>query len=273
MAGSWRQGWLEVDGVRLEYARCGVSNDGAPTLVFLHEGLGCVALWKDFPERLAQATGCGAFVYSRAGYGRSDPAPLPRPVRFMHEEGLAVLPRVLEAAGIDRFVLVGHSDGASISIIYAGSGAARGLEGLILEAPHVFNEDISQQGIQAAKVAYETTELRRRLQRYHGDNVDCAFWGWNDVWLDPDFRAWNIEEFLPGITVPTLVIQGEADNYGTLEQVRAVERQAGAAVESRILPGCGHSPHAEMPSEALAAMIAFLESWNLTAGGRVPPAT
>ena len=273
MSETWEHGLLAVDGVNLEYRRRDPRSDGTPTLVFLHEGLGCVALWKDFPDKLAAATGCGVFVYGRAGYGRSDPVPLPRAVRYMHDEGLGVLPRVLDVVGIKRAVLIGHSDGASIAIIHAGSGEARNVAGLILLAPHVFNEDISRQGIQAAKVAYETTDLRRRLQRYHGDNVDNAFWGWNDIWLHPDFRAWNIEEFLPGVTVPTLVIQGEDDQYGTLAQVEAIRVQAGESPETLILPDCGHSPHVDKPTETLAGMAAFLRRTGLVgaSGGPLPP--
>ena len=251
-------GFLRADGRRLEYAWHGPPPEEAPTLVFLHEGLGCVSLWRDFPARLAEATGCGALVYSRAGYGRSDPVPLPRPVRFMHHEGLRVLPEVLEAAGVRDAVLVGHSDGASIALVHAGSGAAPRVRALVLEAPHVFVEELSVRSIAAIGEAYRTTDLRGKLARHHGENVDCAFLGWNGVWLDPEFRAWNIEEYLPGVRVPVLVVQGEDDEYGTLAQVEAVERQVSGPVETVLLPGCGHSPHRDRPERVLEEMARFV---------------
>jgi len=255
-----RSGFLAVGGRRLEYAWHGPPPEEAPTLVFLHEGLGCVSLWRDFPARLADATGWGALVYSRAGYGRSDPAPLPRPVTFMHEEGLRVLPEVLDAAGVRDAVLVGHSDGASIAMIHAGSGAADRVRGLVLEAPHVFVEDVTVESIARIGEAYRETDLRAKLARHHGDNVDCAFLGWNGVWLDPAFRAWNVEAYLPHVTVPTLLIQGADDEYGTLAQVEAVRRQAGGPVKTVVLPGVGHSPHREAPEAVLRAAAEFVES-------------
>jgi pimeloyl-ACP methyl ester carboxylesterase len=251
---------LHVGGVRLEARWIGPPPDAAPTLVFLHEGLGSASLWRDFPDRLAAATGCGALVYSRAGYGRSDPAALPRPVRFMHDEAV-VLAGVLEQAAVRELILIGHSDGASISIIYAGGGAGSPvprLLGLVLEAPHVFTEPHGLESIARIGEAYRTTDLRERLARHHGANVDVAFRGWNEVWLDPAFRAWNLEEYLPAICVPALVLQGEADEYGTWRQVEAIERQSGGPVEALALPGCGHSPHREQPEPVLAAMARFI---------------
>ncbi len=184
-------GFLEVGGVRLEARWAGPQPESAPTLVFLHEGLGSASLWRDFPDRLAAETGCGALVYSRAGYGKSDPIALPRPVRFMHDEA-AILPAVLAAAGVREHVLIGHSDGASISLIHAGSAPSpglRGLRGLILEAPHVFTEPHGLASIARIREAYRDTDLRARLARHHGANVDVAFRGWNDVWLDPGVRG------------------------------------------------------------------------------------
>lgn len=251
-------GFLRAGGRRLEYAWHGPPPEQAPTLVFLHEGLGCVSLWRDFPARLAEATGCGALVYSRAGYGRSDPAPLPRPVGFMHDEALRVLPEVLDAAGVRDAVLVGHSDGASIALVHAGSGRAGRVRALALEAPHVFVEDVSVESIARIGRAYRETGLRAKLARHHGANVDCAFLGWNGVWLDPEFRAWNIEEYLPRVAVPVLVVQGEADEYGTPAQVEAVRRGAGGPVETLLLPGVGHAPHRDAPEATLDAMAEFV---------------
>jgi pimeloyl-ACP methyl ester carboxylesterase len=251
-------GFLQVEGVRLEARWAGPPPEEAPTLVFLHEGLGSTSLWRDFPDRLAAETGCGALVYSRAGYGKSDPVPLPRPVRFMHDEA-AVLPKVLAAAGIRDHLLVGHSDGASISLIHAGSAPAPGLRGLILEAPHVFTEPHGLASIAKMTEVYKTTNLRERLARHHGANVDVAFRGWNDVWLDPEFKAWNIEEYLPAIRVPILILQGEDDEYGTWAQVEAIERRSGGPVESIAIPRCGHSPHREQPDITLRAMRGFVK--------------
>ena len=249
--------FVTAGGARLEYRWFGPRPDAAPTIVFLHEGLGSAGLWRDFPARLAEAAGCGAVAYSRAGYGRSDPASLPRPVRFMHDEAL-VLREVLERLEIRDHVLFGHSDGASISLIHAGSGPAPGLRGVIVEAPHVFTEPHGLASIAAIREVYETTDLRRRLARHHGENVDVAFRGWNDVWLDPEFAAWNIEAYLPAIRAPMLVIQGEDDEYGTWAQVEAILRQSGGPVEVLPVAHCGHSPHREHPDIVLNAAAAFI---------------
>jgi pimeloyl-ACP methyl ester carboxylesterase len=251
---------IVVGGTRLETRWVGPPPEAAPTLVFLHEGLGSVSMWRDFPDRLALETGCGALIYSRAGYGKSDPAPLPRPVRFMHDEA-EVLREALIQTKIREHVLVGHSDGASIALIYAGSAGSRpvaGLKGMILEAPHVFPELHGLASIAKMAEIYRTTDLRDRLARHHGANVDVAFRGWNEAWLNPDFRAWNIEEVLPPIKVPILILQGEDDEYGTWKQVEAIERQAGGPVEAIALAGCGHSPHREQPERALQAMAEFI---------------
>jgi pimeloyl-ACP methyl ester carboxylesterase len=252
------QAHISLSGKRLEFTWLGPGPEEAPTLVFLHEGLGCVAMWRDFPAKLAAATGCGALVYSRLGYGSSDPCPLPRPIDFMHDEGLLVLPQLIEVHGIRDCILIGHSDGGSISIIYAGGTAATPLRGLITEAAHVFCEEISVRSIQEAKRVYQEDDLRRKLEKYHGPNTDFAFWGWNDVWLHPDFINWNIEAFLPGIKVPLLAIQGEQDEYGTLAQVEAIARQSGAGAETAILPHCGHSPHKAQEAATLKVMTSFI---------------
>lgn len=248
---------IAVNCLRLETRWIGPPPEVAPTLVFLHEGLGSVSMWRDFPDRLALDTGCGALIYSRAGYGTSDPAPLPRPVRFMHDEA-EILREVLTRTKIRQPILVGHSDGASIALIYAGSRPAEGLRGVILEAPHVFTEPHGLASIAKMAEVYGSTDLRDRLARHHGANVDIAFRGWNDVWLHPDFRTWNIEEYLPAIKVPILILQGEDDEYGTWRQVEAIERQSGGSVEAIALAGCGHSPHREQPERTLQAMAEYV---------------
>ena len=253
------EGFFAIEGLRLEYQLLTPDQSQPLTLMLLHEGLGCVALWKEFPRRLAELSGCRVLSYSRAGYGGSDPCPLPRPLRFMHDEGLRVLPKVLAAAGIEQAVLVGHSDGASIALIHAGGLADRRIKGLVLMAPHVFVEELTVTSIRQARDAYAGTDLRRRLQRYHGANVDCAFLGWSGAWLDPGFLAWNLEEYLPTIRVPLLLIQGEEDNYGTLRQLDAIQGQVPGKVERVILPACGHSPFRDQPEKTLQAILAFLQ--------------
>ncbi len=229
---------------------------GAPTLVLLHEGLGCVEMWRDFPLKLARATGCGVFGYSRLGYGGSSPCTLPRPLDYMQEEGLRNLPLVLKAAGVGEFILVGHSDGGSIALVNAGGVQPPELKGVVTLAAHVFCEEVSVRSIAQARGEFVEGTLRKKLIRYHGDNVDCAFWGWNDAWLDPEFMKWNIEEYLPGIEVPVLAIQGAEDQYGTVAQVEAIGRATGA--ETLILEECGHSPHLARPEETLAAIGKFV---------------
>ncbi|MDZ7839388.1 MAG: alpha/beta hydrolase [Gammaproteobacteria bacterium] len=254
-----RRGWLEVEGAGLEYAWFGPRSSDGPTLVLLHEGLGCVALWKDFPERLAETTGLGVMAYSRRGYGGSDPVEVPRPLTYMHDEGLEVLPRALDAAGIQDVILVGHSDGASIALINAGGVRDPRVRGLVLMAPHVFNEELSVRSIREAKEAYENGSLREQLARYHGDNVDSAFLGWNRAWLDPGFLDWNIEEFLRDIQVPCLLIQGEDDQYGTVKQVEAIQRQVSGPTELLMLPACRHSPQRDQPGRTLEAIARFTD--------------
>ncbi len=250
--------FLSAAGQRLECRWVGPPADAAPTLVLLHEGLGCVALWRDFPERLVERTGCGAFVFSRAGYGRSDPVALPRPLSYMHDEALQRLGPLLDAAGVRRAVLVGHSDGASIAAIYAGTVDDPRIVSLVLMAPHFFNEDICIASARRAKTAYETTDLRARLARYHGDNVDCAFLGWNGAWLDPGFLEWNIERYIAGIRVPVLAIQGEDDEYGSRRQIDVIAERGTCPLETRLLPRCRHAPFNDQPQETLAAIAAFV---------------
>jgi pimeloyl-ACP methyl ester carboxylesterase len=248
--------FVTVASHRLEYVRTPAARPGRPPLVFLHEGLGSVAMWKGFPADVARATGCEAIVYSRHGYGQSDPIAAPRPVRYMHDEALATLPALLDALGVERPVLVGHSDGGSIALVHAG-GARRPVAGLVLLAPHVLVEDLSVASIAAAREAYLKTDLRAKLARYHAD-VDSAFWGWNDVWLHPDFRAWNIEEYLPAISCPVLAIQGKQDPYGTMDQLARIAR-AVRDVEILELDDCGHSAHRDHPEVVRDAIVRFLD--------------
>lgn len=251
-------GFLEAAGQRLEVARFGPREAPGPTLVLLHQGLGCVAMWRDYPARLAQASGLETLVYSRLGYGRSAPLTGPREVRFMHDEGLEVLPALLEAAGVDDFILVGHSDGASIAIIYAGGVGHPGLRGLVLEAPHVFIEEICIASVAAIAERFRTTDMARGFARYHGDNTEGAFWGWARAWLRPEFRHWNIEQYLAPIRVPVLAIQGEDDEYGTMAQVDAIAAQVSGPHQCLKLPDCGHEPHREQEAAVLDATTAFI---------------
>jgi pimeloyl-ACP methyl ester carboxylesterase len=247
--------FVDAGGRRLEVERIPAGGPGRPTLVFLHEGLGSVAMWRDFPARVAHACGCDALVYSRYGYGRSDPLEGPRSVRYMHDEALVALPDLLRATGIVRPLLVGHSDGGSIALIHAGAGHP--VAGLVLLAPHVFVEDVSVASIAAAGRAYATGDLRSRLARYH-DDVDGAFRGWNDIWLHPDFRAWNIEDSLVGIRCPVLAIQGSDDEYGTLEHLRKIAA-AVADVDALELADCRHSPHRDQPGAVVEAIVRFVD--------------
>jgi len=227
-----------------------------PTLIFLHEGLGSVAMWRDFPAKVAAATGCAAVVYSRYGYGQSEVLREPRGVDYMHVEALEVLPELLERLEIPDPVLVGHSDGGSIALIYAAS--RNDVKGLVVMAPHVFVEDLSVRSIAEAKVAFEGTDLPQKLGRYHADAAK-TFRGWNDIWLHPDFRAWNIEEVLPGIRCPILAIQGFDDEYGTMAQLEAIAKQTGGPIEILRLADCRHSPHRDQPQVVIEAMSRFID--------------
>jgi pimeloyl-ACP methyl ester carboxylesterase len=252
------QGFLDIDGQRLEYRMIGPRPNEAPTLVLLHEGLGSVAMWNSFPERLAAATGCGVFAYSRVGYGKSSPVSLPRPISYMEDEALKVLPKVLNAIGFRRGLLVGHSDGASIATIYAGSIQDHRVRGLVLMAPHFFVEDVSVASIADARRAYAETDLRERLAKYHAD-VDNAFRGWNDAWLDPAFRAWDITEPLAYIRVPILIIQGEQDQYGTTRQIEIAQEECYCPVEVALLRNARHSPYREAADETHDAVVDFAD--------------
>ncbi len=250
-------GFLQIGQQNLEYRMLGPRPAEAPTLVLLHEGLGCVGLWGDFPDKLQKATGCGVFVYSRAGYGQSSPVLLPRPLTYMHDEARETLPQLLEQIDFQRGLLIGHSDGASIATIYAGSHQDHRIGGLVLIAPHFFTEDCGIASIVEARKAYKTTDLRARLARWHKD-PDNAFKGWNDAWLDPKFRQWDITEQLAYIRVPVLIVQGEDDQYGTVKQIEAAVRECYCPVEVALLPGAKHLPQREAPEATLKAVSDFV---------------
>jgi pimeloyl-ACP methyl ester carboxylesterase len=249
---------VTVAGHRLEYYWTRQPEAGETVLIFLHEGLGSAGLWRDFPAAVSSATGTPALVYSRYGYGGSDVLSEKRGVDYMHHEALEVLPLLRAELGIEEAILVGHSDGASIALIHAGAGKWP-VRALALEAAHVFVEDIGVAGIEAAKTAYDTTDLPQRLARHHAD-ADKTFFGWNDIWLDPAFRSWNIENSLGAITCPALVIQGEDDEYGTAAQVAAIRDQVSGPVETHMLAGCGHSPHRDQPDQTLSAIAGFIKN-------------
>ena len=257
---SERAPWIQVGPLRLEARWIGPAPARASTLVFLHEGLGCASLWHDFPDRLAEATGLGALLVSRAGYGRSDPCPLPRPLDYLEREALEVLPEVIQCAGLRDYHLVGHSDGGSIALVFAGAARRPGLRTVITEAAHVFNEDVCIAAAARMRERYREGDLRMRLARHHRDNVDCAFYGWNDAWLDPRFREMNLEAYLPGVRVPCLVTQGLDDAYGTPAQVEAIARGVSGPVETWLVPKCGHAPHRDQPDVVLATMERFLRT-------------
>jgi pimeloyl-ACP methyl ester carboxylesterase len=261
-------GFLQIGPHSLEYRMLG--SGSAPTIVMLHEGLGCVGLWGDFPDKLQTATGCGVFVYSRAGYGQSSPVELPRPLTYMQDEARDVLPKLLDAIDFRRGLLLGHSDGASIAAVYAGTHQDHRVGGLVLIAPHFFTEDMGIASIAEAKTAYETGDLKPRLARWHKD-VDNAFYGWNGAWLDPGFRKWDITEPLGYIRVPVLIVQGEDDQYGTIAQIEAAERECYCPVEVALLPGAKHSPQRDAPDATLKAISGFVtdvlrvNAWEMAA--------
>ncbi|HEY0383878.1 MAG TPA: alpha/beta hydrolase [Candidatus Elarobacter sp.] len=244
-----------VDGKRLETIRYD-GDPARPAIVMLHEGLGSVSLWRDVPLRLCERTRCTVVAYSRYGYGRSDVLREKREPDYMHHEGEIVLPALLEQLGIERPILFGHSDGASIALIYAGA-QPDAVRALVLEAPHVFVEEVSVRSIAQAKTAYATTNLPAKLARHHTD-ADTTFAGWNDIWLDPRFRNWNIEAYAAHVRVPVLLIQGEADEYGTTAQLDAIAARI-RGTETLMVPGAGHSPHRDAPELVLAGVAALVD--------------
>ncbi len=259
-------GFLSIAGHQLEYRMIGPRPGEAPTLVMLHEGLGCIAMWGDFLDRLQQLTGCGVFAYSRAGYGRSSPAKLPRPLTYMHDEARQTVPALLDAIGFRSGLLIGHSDGASIATIYAGSHQDHRVQALVLIAPHFFTEDAGIASIAHTQEAYKIGDLRARLARWHSD-VDNTFLGWAGAWLDPDFRNWDITDELAYIRVPILIVQGEDDQYGTVKQIAAAQRECYCPVEVALLPSARHVPHREAP-ETTVKIVADFVSYMLADNAR-----
>lgn len=243
---------------RIEYRVIGKLEAQQPVLVFLHEGLGCAARWRDFPDRLCYHTNCAGLIFSRVGYGGSDPCDLPRPLDYMEREAREYLPQLLSHFGIRKFILIGHSDGASISLIYAGLPVVTKPVAVIVMAPHVFCEQVSIEGAEAAKRTYEEQGLFEKLEKFHGINTECAFRGWNDAWLDPAFKSWNIEKFLPSIECPLLAIQGHQDAYGTLAQIDVIEAAVSGPFDKLILDECGHSPWQEQSAQVLSHSVAFI---------------
>jgi pimeloyl-ACP methyl ester carboxylesterase len=252
VSGSQTATRIELGGLALELLDLPGPAERA-ALVLLHEGLGSVGLWRQFPARLHTETGRRVIAFSRYGHGQSAPPPRPRTPAFFHQEALEVLPPLLSQLGATEPVLVGHSDGASIALIHA---AHRPVSGLVLLAPHVFVEQVTVEAIRDTRQAYLAGGLRERMARHHAD-PDAAFRGWSDVWLDPAFRAWSLEDEAGHLTAPTLLIQGADDPYGSLEQLARIEARAGGPVERLVLPG-GHSPHLEHPERVARSIAAFL---------------
>ncbi len=255
---------LYLDEIELEAQWVGPPPDGGVTLVFLHEGLGSITQWRETPEAIANAVGRPALVYARQGYGKSTPAAVPRPLSYMHDEA-ARLPSILAAASISEAILIGHSDGASIALIATGAGHVAP-RALVLIAPHVFVEDVSVAAIATAADAFSAGDLRGKLARHHAD-VSGAFWGWNKAWLDPEFRAWNLETLLPAITAPILIVQGTEDEYGTIAQVEAIRAGVRGPVEVELVKNAGHAPFRDAPDVVHVKIAEFVTSFAT----RAPP--
>lgn len=248
--------FVTAAGHALEYMRIDADPD-KPVLVFLHEGLGSITQWRDFPHKVVASTGCPALIYARYGYGNSDVLAEPREIDFMHREALVALPELLVALDIATPILIGHSDGASIALIHAGAGHP--VRGLVVEAPHVSIEQHNMNGIRAARQTFESTDLPQRLGKHHRDPRK-TFYGWHDAWMSPPFQTWNIESSLAGIGCPLMAIQGENDAYGTMAQLDAIARQVRGPCELVKLPDCGHTPHQEQPEKTFDAVTRFVRS-------------
>ncbi len=255
-------GKMLADQGTLEYACFGPDPTRAATIIMLHEGLGSVGLWKDFPQKLAALTGCGIFVFSRAGHGQSDPAPLPRPLDHATRQARDALPEILNQIGVERGILLGHSDGATIAAIYAGAFNDPRIRGLVLIAPHFFTEPMGLAAIARAKVEYETGDLRNRMAKYHRDPDNC-FWGWSGCWLDPGYKDWNVAGVIDNFRVPVLAIQGREDQYGTLAQIEEIESRITSPFKAAILEDCRHSPHLEQTDQTLEVISQFLTGLDL----------
>ena len=253
-----------VSGHRLEIEACAPASADRPTVVFLHEGLGSLGLWRNFPERVREATGCGTLVYSRWGYGGSEPRPGPWPVSFMHDEAIDTLPAVLAATGISRPVLLGHSDGGSIALIFAAQ-YPDAVSAVVTEAAHVFVEDVTVNSIDEARRRFDDGGLRLRLGRHHRRNTDTLFAGWAGVWRSPAFRQWDIRGLLPSVRCPVLAMQGDEDEYGTEQQLDDLAAGVAGPCERLLLAGCGHAPHAQKPRDVVNAVTRFLSSPLVTA--------
>lgn len=266
MTGTDRNGFLQVDDVRLEARFIGPAPDAAPTLVFLHEGLGSAALWRDLPERVAAATGWGVLMYSRHGYGASTRKPHPWRQSYLHEEAIHWLPRVLDAAGIRRAVLVGHSDGGSIAAIAAGLNTVPQLEGVVLMAPHVMVEPATMSGVNGAIQAFESGRLRDHLSRYH-ENVDDAFWGWAKAWTEYGRGGFDVRPVLTGIKVPVMVIQGDDDEYGSADQYESIRAAVPGPVDVRVLDNCRHLLYRDQPFEVVESVVSFVSGLTAEAVG------
>ena len=255
-------GVLNIDGLFIEYRKFSGTKAG-PMIVLLHEGLGSVSAWKDFPENLCKVTGLSVFLYSRAGYGNSSPIELPRSVDFHSDEAVRVLPKILDAAEIERCILLGHSDGASIATIYASAKSLDNqAERLILLAPHIFAEEKCVTAVEQAIKAYEKGNLRKALRKFHGKNPECAFRGWSGVWTDLEFSCWSIEEHLPFIKIPVLAIRGEDDPYNTVSHLDGITEKVSGEVECFNLSNCAHAPHKEQEEQVLMLIEKFLQAYN-----------
>jgi pimeloyl-ACP methyl ester carboxylesterase len=246
---------LTLQGLRLEYHDLPATVEGRPTLLLLHEGLGCVAMWRQFPAKLAAATGCRLIVWSRAGYGGSEPYPEPRTPRYMHREAEEALPALLAALGIERPLLIGHSDGGSIALLFAATFPGVPL-GIAVMAPHEFIEEETLVGIRSAQNTWHTTDWPKKLARYHAD-APRVFSDWADTWLSPAYRDWSIVDRLSDIRCPMLAIQGQDDEYATLRQIEVIAEQV-PGTRLLKLPHCGHSPHRDQESPVLAALSDFV---------------